>query len=323
MLLPTIEAVIPLFNEEENVAELHRRLVGAMTATGQSWRITYVDDGSSDGTVERLSELIEGAGNCHIVRLSRNFGHQPAITAGLACAEGDAVILLDGDLQDPPELIPELAKAWQAGAQIVIARRRSRQERGLRRLGFDAFHALFKYLIDIEVPPHTGTFCLLDRTALDALNGLPESHRFFPGLRAWIGFRQTFVEYDRQERHKGAPKQTFTRLFRYAADGVLSFSFRPLRLITFGGFAICGLAFVLAVWFAVKRMLGLETAPLGFTTLCCAVFGLGGLQLTGLGIVGEYIGRIYEESKGRPLFIINRDSPRAANFKTSDHRQAA
>lgn len=270
-----------------------------------------------------MTTQINGDSRCQIVQLSRNFGHQPAITAGLQVAEGDAVILLDGDLQDPPELIPDLVKAWQAGGQVVIARRRSRQESGLRRLCFETFHRVFKYLVDLDVPANTGTFSLLDRAALEALNSLPESHRFFPGLRAWVGFRQTFVEYDRPDRHLGSPKQTFTRLFRYAADGVLSFSFRPLRLITFGGFGICGLAFVIAVWFVAKRLLGLETAPLGFTTLCCAVFELGGLQLIGLGILGEYVGRIFEQSKGRPLFIIKRASANSAEHSGARRRQAA
>jgi polyisoprenyl-phosphate glycosyltransferase len=303
-----VEIVIPLFNEQENVPQLHTRLLEACRQLKLPWQVTYVDDGSSDATVALLERHRQGDPRFQVLELSRNFGHQAAITAGLQDAAGDAVILLDGDLQDPPELIPELVAAWQAGADVVIARRRSRQETGWRRLAFEAFHRAFNYLVDINVPPHTGTYCLLNRPALDALNRLPEVHRFFPALRTWVGFRQVFVEYDRQDRHRGVPKQTFRRLFRYAADGVLSFSFRPLRMLTLSGFGVCSVAFLMAAWFVLKRLTGNEAAPLGFTTLSCAVFGLGGMQLIGMGILGEYLGRVFEEAKGRPLFVLKHDS---------------
>ena len=317
-----IEIVVPLFNEEENVAELHGRLLAVCSSLDAAWRVTFVDDGSIDRTVAALEECRRGDDRFRILQLSRNFGHQAAITAGLAQAEGDAVVLLDGDLQDPPELIPALAAAWREGAEVVIARRRSRQETGLRRLAFDLFHAGFRYLIDADIPAHTGTFCLLARPALDALNALPEAHRFFPGLREWVGFRRVLIDYDRQARHRGSPKQTFPRLVRYAADGVLSFSFRPLRLLTLTGLVVCGLAFLVAAWFGSKRLVGLETAPLGFTTLCCAVFGLGGLQLIGMGVLGEYVGRIFEEAKRRPLYVVRRDAA-AASALTHPTRRAA
>jgi dolichol-phosphate mannosyltransferase len=286
--------------------------------------VTFVDDGSRDRTVPLLHECRRGDDRFRVISLSRNFGHQAAITAGLRRAEGDAVVLLDGDLQDPPEFIPDLVAAWEGGAEVVIARRRSRQETGLRRLAFDLFHAGFRYLVDTDIPAHTGTFCLLARPALDAINALPESHRFFPGLRAWVGFRQVLLDYDREARHRGTPKQTFGRLIRYAADGVLSFSFRPLRMLTATGVGVCGLAFLVAAWFAIKRLSGLETAPLGFTTLCCAIFGLGGLQLIGMGVLGEYVGRIFEEAKGRPLFVVRDDKDAAsANTPQPQGRRAA
>lgn len=317
-----IEVVVPLFNEAENVSELHRRLLAACEKTGQCWKITFVDDGSSDETVELLLNRTQGDSRFQIIELSRNFGHQAAISAGLNQVAADAVILLDGDLQDPPELIPELVAAWKEGAKVVLARRRSRQEKGMRRIGFEVFHAIYNYLIDTHVPPHTGTFSLLDREALAALNDLPEAHRFFPGLRSWVGFSQAVVEYDRQDRHKGVPKQTLRRLFSYAANGVLSFSFKPLRLMTFAGFAICAVAFLTMLTFVIKRLLGLEPAPLGFTTLCCAVFGLGGFQLIGMGILGEYIGRIFEESKRRPLYVL-KSRPRSAAANDSLQKHAA
>lgn len=318
-----IEIVIPLYNEEENVAELHSRLARACERIGGAWRVTYVDDGSRDRTVDLLNEYRGDDPRFRVLRLSRNFGHQPAITAGLRAANADAVVLLDGDLQDPPEFIPDLVAAWREGAEVVIARRRSRQDTGLRRLAFDLFHAGFRYLVDFDIPRHTGTFCLLSRPVLDTINGLPEAHRFFPGLRAWVGFRQVLLEYDRQARHRGDPKQTFTRLLRYAADGVLSFSFRPLRLLTVVGAAVCGCSFLVAAWFLVKRLAGLETAPIGFTTLCCAVFGLGGLQLIGMGVLGEYVGRIFEEAKGRPLYVVRPDVVASAGESVAAHRRAA
>lgn len=319
-----VEVVVPLFNEAENVAELHSRLRAACERLGRPWQVTYVDDGSSDRTVVLLHQCRKGDDRFRVVSLSRNFGHQAAITAGLRQAEGDAVVLLDGDLQDPPEFIPDLVAAWEGGAEVVIARRRSRQETGLRRLAFDLFHAGFRYLVDADIPAHTGTFCLLARPALEAINDLPEAHRFFPGLRAWVGFRQVLLEYDRQARHRGSPKQTFRRLFRYAADGVLSFSFRPLRMLTATGLGVCGLAFLVAAWFAIKRLGGFETAPLGFTTLCCAIFGLGGLQLIGMGVLGEYVGRIFEEAKGRPLFVVRHEGHTAAAERPrSEGRRAA
>jgi len=314
-----IEVVVPLFNEEENVPELFRRLTDACTESAEAWRILFVDDGSKDKTVKILRELVRSDTRYSIIELSRNFGQQAAISAGLSQVRADAVILLDGDLQDPPELIPELVDAWRNGGQVVLARRRSRKESGLRRIGFEVFHRVFKHLVDVQVPPNTGTFCLLDCEALEALQQLPEVHRFFPGLRSWIGFDQVFVEYDRHERYMGAPKQTMKRLFRYASDGVLSFSFKPLRLMTVSGFSICAISFLVAITFVVKRMLGAELAPVGFTTICCAVFGLGGMQLIGMGILGEYIGRIYEESKQRPLFVVRHP----ASVKIVEHRKAS
>ena len=244
------------------------------------------------------------SGSVTLIRLSRNFGQPAAILAGLSQSDGSCVVVMDGDLQDPPELIPEMFQSWQDGNKVVIAQRKSRQESFLRGLAFKTFHKLFKYLSDSAIPPNTGTFCLLDRRAANTICDLPESHRFFPGLRAWVGFRQTRILFDRQARAGGQPKQTFFRLLRYALDAVFGFSLKPLRVLTGSGVAICCISFLLAAWFIFKRLIGWEDASIGFTTLTCAVFGLGGFQLIGLGILGEYIGRIYDEVKGRPQFVI-------------------
>ncbi len=240
-----------------------------------------------------------------LLELSRNFGQPSAILAGLRHSQSDCVVLMDGDLQDPPELIPAMVEKWQSGDQVVIAQRTSRKETFLRGLAFKAFHGCFRYLSDSQIPPNTGTFCLLDRVAADSINELPESHRFFPGLRAWVGYRQSMLQFKRPPRAGGEPKQTFVRLLKYALDAVFGYSFKPLRLLTGAGLVICSLSFMLAGWFIFKRVAGWETASIGFTTLTCAVFGLGGFQLIGMGILGEYIGRIYDEVKARPQYIVS------------------
>ncbi len=211
---------------------------------------------------------------------------------------------MDGDLQDPPEIIPELLDCRRKGAGIVRAQRRSRKETGVRRLGFDMFYRLFTWISDFPIPPHTGIFGLLDSRAVDELNKLPEKNRFFPGLRSWVGLRQEVVYYDRQDRAGGSPKQSLNRLIRYALDAIFSFSYKPLRIMTGVGACISALGFFLACFFIIKRLLGIEIAPTGFTTLVTVVLFLGGIQLMAIGLLGEYLARIYDEVKQRPLFII-------------------
>ncbi|MFA6962991.1 MAG: glycosyltransferase family 2 protein [Opitutaceae bacterium] len=304
---PLIAIVIPVFNEAAVLPVLWTRLGAIIAAHPENlWRVVFVDDGSRDDS----ATIIEGFSSqspirCTLVRLSRNFGHQPALTAGLAEANGcDAVITMDADLQDPPELIPELVAAWRGGADVVLAVRRSREERGLRRLGFDAFHRAFGLVSDFKLQPNTGTFGLLSRPALDAFNQLGEKNRFFPGLRAWVGFSQAEVIYDRKERAAGTPGQTFRRLVRYALDGVFSFSNLPLRMLTYIGLVIAGGGFATGLFFVIRRLLGQEIAFTGFTTLVTLVLFLGGVQLIGIGVLGEYLGRIYDEVKQRPLYVV-------------------
>jgi glycosyltransferase involved in cell wall biosynthesis len=331
-----LDIVIPIFNEIEIIEQLHTRVVASCESTGLNYRIIYVDDGSRDGTAQWITDnaqtvpstepskfsdrhlsIDEADDPSHVltlesgsqssvtlIELSRNFGQPAAILAGLQASDGDGVVIMDGDLQDPPELIPELVEHWNSGSQVVIAERTSREETLLRGIAFRTFHRFFRYLSDSPIPPNTGTFCLLDRVALESIRSLPESHRFFPGLRAWIGFHQSMVQFKRPPRAGGEPKQTFSRLAKYAMDAVFSFSFKPLRLLTTAGIAICMLSFLLASWFVFKRIAGWEIASIGFTTLTCAVFGLGGFQLIGMGVLGEYIGRIYDEVKARPQFLV-------------------
>lgn len=303
---PLLCVVIPVFNEEPVLPELLDRL-GRVMGGLPGWRseVVFVDDGSRDRTAELLAAAVAADSRLRLVRLSRNFGHQPALTAGLAHAgHADAVVTMDADLQDPPELIPDLLAAWEQGAEVVLAVRRSRRDSGLRRVGFDLFHHWFKRVSDFPIEANTGTFGLLSRPAVTALNALEERHRFFPGLRAWVGFKQAEVLYDRQERAAGTPAQTLRRLVRYAFDGVLSFSYFPLRMLTYAGMLIAGCGFAVGLFFIARRLLGVEVAFTGFTTLVTLVLFLGGVQLIGIGVLGEYLGRIYDEVKRRPLYLV-------------------
>jgi polyisoprenyl-phosphate glycosyltransferase len=304
---PTLAIVIPICNERAGLPELFRRLRPVLDGLPDiDSQVIYVNDGSSDGSLETMLEQRRDDPRFTVIDLSRNFGQQAAIAAGLAAAAADATVVMDGDLQDPPELIPEMVACWRAGAEVVRAQRRTRQERGLRRWSFVLFHRLFGWLADFPIPAHVGVYGLLDRKALDELNRLPEKNRFLPGLRAWVGFEQRSVYYDRDERASGLPKQSFGRLLRYALDGVFSFSYKPLRLLVLVGGLICGMGFVLASAFVIKRLAGIEQAQMGFTTLVTLVLFLGGVQLVAIGLLGEYLGRIYDEVKERPLYIVKR-----------------
>ena len=305
----TIDIVIPVFNEIEIIDQLHQRVSAACQETDLNFRIIYVDDGSTDSTAQWIADNAidhneASNGSTQLLRLSRNFGQPAAIFAGLESSTADCVVLMDGDLQDPPELIPDMVARWQSGDQIVIAQRSSRKETLIRGIGFRLFHRFFRYLSDSDIPPNTGTFCLMNRQAVDAVCKLPESHRFFPGLRAWVGFQQSMLPFERPDRAGGTPKQTLSRLTRYAMDAIFGYSLKPLRLLTATGGVICLTAFVLASWFIFKRLIGWESASLGFTTISCAVFGLGGFQLIAIGLLGEYIGRIYDEVKQRPPYLV-------------------
>jgi polyisoprenyl-phosphate glycosyltransferase len=301
-----IALVIPIYNEAQVIPELLRRIDALFTThPEESWAAIFVNDGSRDDSMQLVLAHASGDARFQLIDFSRNFGHQAALTAGLAHAGGhDAVITMDADLQDPPELIPEMLKVWRGGAEVVLALRRSRQENGLRRIGFEVFHKCFGLLTDFPIERNTGTFGLLSASAVAAFNALPEKHRFFPGLRAWIGFRRGEVLYDRQERAAGTPAVTFRKLVRYALDGLFSFSHLPLRLLTYAGIFTAGCGFIIGIFFIIRRLLGVEVAFTGFTTLVTLSLFLGGLQLIGIGILGEYLGRIYDEVKHRPHYIV-------------------
>ena len=299
-----ISLVIPIFNEQEILPELLRRAAAALDETRMQWEVILVNDGSTDRSVSIVRSAHEADKRIKLVSLSRNFGHQPALTAGIHFARGEAVVLMDGDLQDPPELIPRLVARWREGFPVVMAQRSSRAERGARGLGFRLFYPLLRRVSDLPQQADAGIFGLMDRAVVEQFNRLPERNRYIPGLRSWLGFRQGAVEYDRQERAGGAPKQTLGRLVKYAMDGMVSFSYKPLRVATYLGFACAGIGFATAAFFIFRRLFFNDPAVTGFTTLLTMMMFIGGIQLVTIGILGEYVGRIYEEIKQRPLYVV-------------------
>jgi glycosyltransferase involved in cell wall biosynthesis len=300
-----LSVVVPCFNEEDVIVTTHARLAAALRAIpGAEPEIIYVDDGSRDRTLELLRGLAAGDATVRVVALSRNFGHQKAITAGLENATGDAVVLIDADLQDPPEVIGEFVARWRAGVDVAYGVRRHREgESGFKLFTAHLYYRLMGRVSDHEIPFDAGDFRLLDRAVIDALGRMPERDRFMRGMVAWIGFRQEAVEYDRAARAAGETKYPFRRMVRFALDGMFSFSATPLRVATYFGFFASGLAVIGVVYAFALRLTTDEVVP-GWATLLIAVLFLGGVQLVSLGIIGEYIARIYGEVKERPLYLV-------------------
>jgi polyisoprenyl-phosphate glycosyltransferase len=303
--MPAISVVVPLFNEQENVPELHRRLVQALDILGEPYEILFVDDGSRDQTPRLIDELHEVDPNLSVVRLSRNFGHQPAVSAGLDHASGQAVIVMDGDLQDPPEVIPQFVERWRAGFDVVYAVRRRRKEGAVKRLGYHAFYRILNAISDLDIPLDSGDFCLMDRRVVDALRDVPERARFVRGLRTFVGFRQTGLDYERAAREAGRPKYSLTALLGLAVDGLVSFSSYPLRLVTYLGICAAVLALVLVCWVLIEVMIQIDYLPRGWASLAVIVLFMGAVQLISLGIIGEYIRLIFLESKQRPTYVLD------------------
>lgn len=300
-----LSVVVPIFNEEENIPAFHAALDKVLSTIPEPAEILYVNDGSRDASLERLVAVQQRDPRVTVVELSRNFGHQAALTAGMSTALGDAVVLMDGDFQDPPEVVPRLFQAWKSGARVVIANRTSRAERGIRGRLFPVFYKVLSWLSDYPIPLNAGIFGLLDRQAVDALNCLQENNRYLPGMRAWVGFPTAFVSYDRADRAAGEPKQTFRRLFKYASDAIFSFSYKPLRLGMTLGAVVLSFAFFLGMLGVAAAMIGLPFVRADYFLIFLAVLLLGGIQLVCIGLLGEYVGRIYDEVRRRPLFLIH------------------
>jgi len=302
---PDYSLIIPIYNEEETLPELYRRVSAVMDRLPIIGELWLVNDGSQDKSLAIMRSLFEQNSQVRYLSFARNFGHQIAVTAGLNFAQGKAVIVLDADLQDPPELIPDLLEAWKSGYQVVYAQRTKRKnESWFKRLTAFAFYRILRQLADVDIPADTGDFCLMDRQVVDVLNQIPERNRYIRGLRAWIGFRQTSIKFERDPRFAGEVKYTFRKSFSLALNSIISFSRIPLRLSTYLGLfsALIALlmSFVVLYW-----RISQPSSPLtGFAAIMIAVFFLGSVQLICLGLVGEYIGRIYEEVKGRPLYTL-------------------
>jgi dolichol-phosphate mannosyltransferase len=300
---PDISVVIPVFNEEENLASLHARLIAALDSTRLRYEIIFVDDGSRDGSVPHLRLLAADDSRVVLVELARNFGHQVAISAGLDHARGDGVIIMDADLQDPPEVLPQFIDKWREGHDVVYAIRAQRKESWMKRAAYAVFYRLLQRVANIDIPLDAGDFCIMDRRVVDLLTGMPERNRFVRGIRSWVGLDQVGLAYERHARRAGKPKFTFTRLVYLALDGLVSFSYLPLRIITMLGFGVSLLSIVLAVFYTIKK-LTVGLSPPGFATITVAIFFLAGMQLITIGVIGEYVGRIFEEVKRRPLYVV-------------------
>lgn len=297
-----ISIVVPVYNEEEIIPQLHEAVAAAMKDIGEDWEVVYVNDGSQDASLNMLRDQQTYDSRIVVVNLSRNFGHMGALAAGLQTAVGDAIVLMDADLQDPPSVIPEFVRAWRDGAQVVAGVRRSRQEgRKVLAILFPIFYRLLGALSDFPIPLDSGIFGLLDRKAVDSINGLRERNRYLPGLRAWVGYRTAIVYYDRQDRIGGEGKLTFLSRIKYAMDAITSFSYKPLRL----SFALSGLAVIATAILGTVALASHApnvTLTSGISATVCLV---GALVLLSLGLLGEYMGRVYDEIRSRPLSIVD------------------
>jgi dolichol-phosphate mannosyltransferase len=298
-----VSVVVPIYNEEVLILQFHEAITNALEETNEDFEVVYVNDGSRDSSLEILRNLQASDPHVVVVELSRNWGHMGAISAGLQTSRGDATIIMDGDFQDPPEVVPELVDAWRAGAEVVVAVRRSRQER--RRLLaklFPLFYRVLGALSDFPIPLDAGIFGLMNRQAVDSINGMRERNRYLPGLRAWVGYSNAVVFYDRQDRAGGDGKLSFMSRIKYAMDAITSFSYKPLRLC----FLLASFSTIAATLLVLSTIFShnpFHTAGFG---VAAAVFFVGSMLLLCLGVLGEYLGRVYDEVRGRPLSIINR-----------------
>ena len=298
-----ISIVIPLYNEQETIPELHRRLTDAMKNVNDSYEIIWINDNSKDDSLRVMKSFAEKDTHVKVIDFARNFGHQIAITAGIDSANGEAVILMDGDLQDPPELLPDMIAKWKTGFEVVYTMKKSRKENIVKRFAFHSFYTVMKRFSSIAIPMEAGNFSLLDRKVISVLKAMPERNRYIAGMRAWAGFRQTGISFDREARFAGKPQMTIMRLINFALDGIFSFSNAPLRFATYIGFFIALFSFAGALYVLYEKLFT-DKAILGWSSTIISILFTGGMILFTLGIIGEYIGRIYDEVKQRPLYIV-------------------
>ena len=300
-----LSIIVPCYNEEEVLPIFHSRLLASLAGVAGGWEVIYVNDGSKDGTLRIIKELHAANPCTGFAALSRNFGKEAAMSAGLRLARGTAVILIDADLQDPPELIPDMLLAWQQGADVVNMKRSSRQgETWFKKASASWFYKVINWVSEVPIPENVGDFRLLSRRAVEALNQLPERNRFMKGLFAWIGYKQVMIEYDRHARAAGETKWPYLKLLNFAIEGITGFSVVPLRFASYAGFLTAAGALLYALYLLIK-ILTIGESVKGFPTLILTILIIGGLQLMAMGIIGEYLGRLFMESKRRPLYLLD------------------
>ena len=301
---PLLSVVLPVYDERDNLEPLRQQLCAVLEdAVAGSFELIFVDDASRDGSSEIITGWNATDPRIKLLQLSRNFGHQAALQAGLDAARGCAVVLMDADLQDPPQILPRFVAAWRDGNEVVYGIRRKRHESVFKRTAYAAFYRTMTLIADIDVPLDAGDFCLLDRKVVDALIAIPEHNRFLRGLRSWIGFRQAGVEYERGSRHAGEPKYTLRKLVRLALSGYIGFSAMPLRIASALGLVASFSGLALAGWAVSTKLLNIYS-PRGWTSLMAVILLLAGIQLLVLGVIGEYLGRVYDEARQRPLYVV-------------------
>jgi len=307
---PVLSIVAPIYNEADNISELYRRVCEVMDSTGESWELLLVNDGSTDASAEFIQQLASQDGRVRPIIFARNFGHQIAVTAGLDYSRGQAVVIIDADLQDPPEVILDLIAKWREGFEVVYAIRSEREGEGWFKLvTASLFYRMIVKITDVKIPLDAGDFRLLDRKVVNVLNQMRERHRFLRGMSAWVGFRQVGVPYKRAARLAGETKYPFRKMFRLAINAITGFSYFPLQLATYVGFFSAGISILSIPVVITLRLWGSQAPLVGQATTLIAVLFLGGVQLISLGILGEYIGRLYDEAKGRPLYIVREAPP--------------
>jgi dolichol-phosphate mannosyltransferase len=301
---PEFSVIIPAYNEQEVIEESYKRLTTVMSQLDEPYELIFIDDGSRDKTAEILGRICEKDKHAILIRFSRNFGHMPAITAGMDYARGNAVMVIDADLQDPPELFVQMIEKWREGFDVVYGKRADRKgETGFKKLTAGLYYRFLKHMTDVDLPVDTGEFRLIDRKVCDAVKRIKEKNRYIRGLISWVGFKQTAVEYVREKRFAGVTKYPLTKMIKLAMDGITSFSYRPLKLATNLGFFISALSFLYLLYVLYLHLFTRSTA-VGWTSMVAIVLLSQGIVLMVLGLMGEYIGRIFEEIKGRPIYIV-------------------
>ena len=302
---PLVSVILPVYNERENLEVLESRLHPVIEqVSGGAFEVLFVDDGSRDGSSEMLDAINRRDSRYKVIHFSRNFGHQAALQAGLDAARGQAVVLMDADLQDPPEMLRQLVDKWREGYKVVYAIRRKRKESFWKRAAYNLFYRSMKFIANIDTPFDAGDFCLLDHCVVATLTALPERNRFLRGLRSWVGFKQVGIEYERDARNAGEPKYNMRRLVRLALSGYVGFSSFPLRLAAWFGILSAAAGFLMTIWVVLVRVTK-PHVPQGWASTSALILFIGGIQMIMLGVIGEYLGRVYDEVRARPLYVVS------------------